>query len=280
MLDNPTVVVRDLGKKFYLTKQGEEKGLVPLSKRTAVEALKPLSFAAYSGESIGIIGQNGSGKSTLFEIIAGNERPTSGSVLVSEQPTLLSVSAALQQHLNARDNARLGLLAKGMKPAQIDEILDEVVEWADIGDAVNRPLRTYSSGMAARLKFSIATAIRSEILLVDEALATGDAAFTGRAQTRMQSMLADAATIFLVSHSIGTIRAQCSRTIWLHEGELIADGPTRHVTQMYQRWTKFSAERDRVKANQILRRMKADFKPSSIILFSEAARYLDKPLGN
>lgn len=271
----PAVVARDLSKNFYLTKDGEERGLSLKRNRRVVEALKPTSFVVYKGESVGIVGRNGSGKSTLFEIVAGIENPSTGSVLVAHKPTLLSVGAALQSHLNAYDNVRLGLLAKGMNPESISEIQQSVVQWADIGEAAHRPLRSYSSGMAARLKFSIATAVRSEILLIDEALATGDAAFNGRAARRMQEMLDEASTIFMVSHSIATIRQQCTRVMWLHNGDLIADGSPRYVTQMYQRWSDFAAARDRKRANQLLRRMSQSYKPKRIILDSEAARILD-----
>lgn len=166
-------------------------------------------------------------------------------------------------------------MAKGVSRAEAEKLKKSVVDWADIDEAVNRPLRTYSSGMGARLKFAIATAVRSEVLLVDEALATGDAAFTERAEQRMSEMLKDAATIFLVTHSVGTIRKQCTRAIWLHEGEIIADGNPRRVTQMYQRWSEFVADRDRVKANQLIRRMKREYKPKKIILDSEAIAMLD-----
>lgn len=276
MSTKPTVVVRNLSKTYYLTKDGEERGLTPRNRRTSVEALKPTTFVAHSGESIGIIGRNGSGKSTLSALIAGHAEPTSGMVLVSAQPTLLSVSAALQPHLNALDNVKLGLLAKGMTPAEADEIKESVVRWADIGKASDRPLKTYSSGMGARLKFAIATAVRSEILLVDEALATGDASFNARAEQRMSSMLANASTIFLVTHSASTIRRQCNRTIWIDQGEIIADGAPRKITQLYQRWSDYTADNDRAKAMQLIRRMRRDYKPRTLLLGSEATAINNK----
>ncbi|ANR61415.1 hypothetical protein BSP99_02195 [Corynebacterium glutamicum] len=241
-----------------------------------VEALKPMSLACFTGESIGIIGRNGSGKSTLLSLIAGNEKPTAGEVFVSSHPTLLSVSAALQPHLNALDNVRLGLLAKGAAPSLVEEIEHHVVDWADIGDAIDRPLKTYSSGMAARLKFAIATAIRPQILLVDEALATGDAAFNEKAQDRMNSFLEKDGTVLVVSHSAGTIQQHCSRAIWIHEGEVIADGPTDDVTYLYSGWSRHISNRDRISAAKMIRRAQKSYYPTKILFDSEATAMLDK----
>ncbi|WP_169466608.1 ABC transporter ATP-binding protein [Corynebacterium maris] len=269
------MVARSLGKTFSLTPEGEEVGFTPRRKRIVVEALKPVSFAVSAGESIGIIGQNGSGKSTLLSLIAGSESQSTGSILVSSQPTLLSVSAALQQHLTGLQNVRLGLLAKGLSLSEAKNIELEVAQWADIGDAIHRPMKTYSSGMGARLRFAIATAVPPKVLLVDEALATGDAAFNARARSRMNSFLDNAATVFLASHSINEVRNQCKRVLWLHEGELIADGPTDQVTRFYRKWTTLSSEGDRKTAAQMIRRMKRDFVPKQIILDSEAAKMLD-----
>lgn len=269
MSNNPTIVARNLGKTYYLTKGGEDRGLGSRKNRVAIEALKPLSFIARSGESIGVIGRNGSGKSTLFSLLAGNESPTQGEVLVRSEPTLLSVSAALQPHLTAPDNVRLGLLAKGILPKEVEQMKHEVAAWADIGTAIDRPLRTYSSGMAARLKFSIATAVKPDILLVDEALATGDSAFNARAEERMNSFLEQAGTVLLVTHSISTIRNQCTRAIWLHEGELIADGSSEEVTHFYRTWSKHLANQDRIKAGQIIRRVRNDYIPKKIYFNSE-----------
>lgn len=275
MSSNPTIVARNLSKTYFLTKDGEERGFNLRRGRKVVEALKPISLVANSGESVGIIGRNGSGKSTLFSLLAGNETPTTGSVLVSSQPTLLSVSAALQPHLNAVDNVRLGLLAKGLRPAEVDEIKHDVAAWAEIGEAVDRPLKTYSSGMAARLKFAIATAVKPEILLVDEALATGDTAFNSKAQHRMESFLEHAATVLIVTHAIHTIRDHCTRALWLHEGTLIADGDPNVISQFYRRWTKFSAESDRKRAAQVIRRMRSEYVTPKIVLDSEAIDALD-----
>lgn len=279
-IKEPTIVARGLAKTFYLTKSGDERGLTPKRRRTAVEALKPMSLVTYTGESVGIIGRNGSGKSTLLSLIAGNENPTAGKIFVSSHPTLLSVGAALQPHLNAIDNVRLGLLAKGAAPSLVEEIERRVADWADIGEAVDRPLKTYSSGMTARLKFAIATAIRPEILLVDEALATGDSAFNEKAQERMNSFLEKDGTVLIVSHSAGAIKNHCTRAIWIHEGEVIADGPTDEVTYLYSGWSRYVSDRDRISAGKMIRRAQNSYNPTEILFDSEAVAILDKEIKN
>ena len=273
-LNEPSVVVRDVSKTYLVNRDGSEHGLWLKRRGTKVEALKSTNFVVLKGESIGIIGKNGSGKSTLLKMIAGQEKPTSGEILVSSEPALLTVSAALQQHLTGMENIRLGLLASGLTPEAVSEVEDSVANWADIGDAVHRPMNTYSSGMGARLKFSIATAVKPDILLVDEALATGDTAFAARAKQRMDEFLADAATIFIVSHAPTTIRENCTRAIWIHEGQVIADGDAYYVSSQYGKWSKAVSENDRVTAGMILRRMAGDYVAPRILFDTEAAKLL------
>ena len=269
--NNPSVIVRDLSKNYIVSKDGSEVGISLARRGFHVEALKPLSFVAESGQSIGIIGKNGSGKSTLLNLIAGHEKPTTGDIWVSEQPALLSVGAALQSHLSGMQNIRLGLLASGLTPEHVAEIQYDVAKWAEIGPAIERPLKTYSSGMGARLRFAIATAIRPKILLVDEALSTGDSTFKAKAEERMAEFLDHASTVFIVSHGAATIRKNCSRALWLHEGELIADGTARAISGLYGKWSRALSQKDSKLANQIIRRARRQFSSPRIILDSEAA---------
>lgn len=272
--NDPTVVVRGLQKTFAVNRSGSE--LTLSRKRQKVDALKNVNFVAERGESIGVLGRNGSGKSTLLNIMAGNERPTSGDVKVSSRPSLLSVSAVLQPHLSGRQNVRLGLLAQGIDPRRVRQIEDEVGEWAQIGEALDRPLITYSAGMKARLKFAIATADRPEILLVDEALATGDAAFAQRAKQRMQTFLENSGTVFIVSHSSGALQEHCNRAIWLHFGEVLADGDVDDVGKEYTTWSQYSASGDLDGADSVLANMRSDYVEPEIVFDSEAAAKLDQ----
>lgn len=272
--NDPTVVVRNLKKTFVVNKSGSELTLSPYRRR--VEALKGVSFVAERGESIGVLGRNGSGKSTLLNVIAGNEKPTSGDILVSSVPSLLSVSAALQSHLSGRQNVRLGLLAQGLPPKNVRALENEVGEWAQIGEALDRPLNTYSSGMKARLKFAISTANHPEILMVDEALATGDAAFAQRAKERMQTFLRNSGTVFIVSHSPGALKQHCNRAIWLHLGEVLADGSVEDVGEEYAKWSRYSAAGDSNSADLVLDEMRSNYESPEIVFDSEAIRKLDQ----
>lgn len=235
---SPTVVVRDITKTYIVRGAESSSTSRKVFRRRAmpVHALKGVSFVATEGESIGILGSNGSGKSTLLRLIAGGESPTSGDLRVMAEPILLGISAALQPELSGRRNVELGCLAMGMTPAETRKLYEPIVELSGIGDAIYRPMKTYSSGMAARLRFAIATAVDPEILLIDEALSAGDAAFEERATQRMNELLSKAGTMFLVSHSAQTIQKMCSRAIWLHEGRIIADGEAEDVAVQYRVW--------------------------------------------
>lgn len=206
----------------------------PVPVKHEVEAVRGVSFVARQGEAIGVIGKNGSGKSTLMRAIAGLLPPASGEIYADAQPTLLGVSSALIQALPGSRNIELGLLALGMHPDEIAAKYDDIVAFSGIGDAIHMPMRTYSSGMGARLKFAIASSVSHDILLIDEALATGDGEFLRRSAERIQQLRDEADTIFLVSHSMGSVRSTCSRVIWLDEGRIIADGDPDDIIPQYE----------------------------------------------
>lgn len=268
MSSNTTVVARGLGKSYFIAKNGNYQSLFR-SRMQEVQALQSASFVATAGESIGILGKNGSGKSTLIRLIAGTESPTRGEVYVKAKPTLLGVSAALQREMSGRDNVRLGLLAMGLSPAEVAQKSPEVIEWAELTEAIDRPLKTYSSGMTARLKFSIATSVKREILLVDEALSTGDSTFTAKAKGRMNEFLDTAGTVFLVSHGATTIQEHCTRAIWLHEGEMIADGPAEQITKSYRVWGNRRATGKEEEASAIIEKMRSRFREPQIVFEDE-----------
>jgi teichoic acid transport system ATP-binding protein len=205
-----------------------------------VHAVKGVSFAAYEGEAIGIIGSNGSGKSTLLRAIAGLLPANKGAVYTKGQPSLLGVNAALLSDLSGERNAMIGCLAMGMSRAEARKLVPEIIEYSGInerGDFGSLPMRTYSSGMGARLRFAIASAKSHEVLLIDEALATGDAKFRRRSEERVKQLRESAGTVFLVSHTTSTIRETCERTMWLESGVIRADGPTDDVVDEYEAFT-------------------------------------------
>ena len=203
------------------------------SGRTVVHALKGVSVDARRGDAIGVIGSNGSGKSTLLAALAGLLPPTSGEILVSSEPTLMGVGAALLPGATGLRNIRLGCLALGMSADELEERIAEIVEFTELGEAIDRPIKTYSSGMRARLHFAISTSVRPEILLIDEALAVGDKGFRAKSRARLESLLADAGTLFLVSHSMPEITRLCSRALWIEKGLVVADGPVDEVVERY-----------------------------------------------
>lgn len=200
-----------------------------------VHALKGVSFVANANESIGVIGTNGSGKSTLMRTITGLTPATRGAVYAKSRPNLLGVGAALIPDLSGGNNIILGGLAMGMERAEIEAQYDEIVEFTGLKEFVDMPMRTYSSGMSARLKFAIATAKQHEILIVDEALSVGDRDFQKKSEKRIRDIRERAGTVFLVSHSMRSIRDTCNRTIWIEKGELRADGDTDSVVKQYEK---------------------------------------------
>ncbi|MGY0057122.1 ABC transporter ATP-binding protein [Streptomyces sp. LZ34] len=205
-----------------------------------VHAVRGVTFVAYRGESIGLIGSNGSGKSTLLKAVAGLLPTERGKVYTDGQPSLLGVNAALMNDLTGERNVILGGLAMGMSREQIRERYEGIVDFSGInekGDFITLPMRTYSSGMAARLRFSIAAAKDHDVLMIDEALATGDRKFQKRSEARIRELRKDAGTVFLVSHNNKSIRDTCDRVLWLEKGELLMDGPTDEVIKAYEKET-------------------------------------------
>lgn len=199
-----------------------------------LKAVRGVSIEAYPGDAVGIIGRNGSGKSTLLRALAGLLPVSQGAVYARSTPVLLGVSAALQQELSGRRNIFLGGTALGLSRRELEERFDDIVRFAGLEDFIDLPLRAYSSGMVARLQFSIATTIRPDILLIDEALAVGDAEFKKKSEERIEELLETAGTIFLVTHSLGMVEKICTRAFWLDKGEVKAQGETDKVMAAYQ----------------------------------------------
>lgn len=205
------------------------------SGRSLVRAIRGVSLDVREGETVGVIGLNGSGKSTLLSAIAGVLPPTRGEILVSEEPRLMGVGSALIGEASGLRNIRLGCLALGMPKAEVEDRLDELVAFTELGDAIHRPLNTYSSGMRARVQFVVATAVSPRILLLDEALSVGDKDFRKKSRTRVEQIIDGAGTLFMVNHSLSELVNFCSRGIWLQEGKIMMDGEITDVISAYQK---------------------------------------------
>lgn len=230
------------------------RALNPLPNTVTVHALNELSLVVNRGESVGVIGRNGSGKSTLMKLVSGQVRPSSGAIHASSTPIMLGVNAALVPELSGDQNVVLGCLAMGLSHEEIAARFDEVVEVSGLEKSIHLPMKSYSSGMGSRLRFAIAACANPEILLVDEALNTGDAQFAARSMQRMDELRSQAGCVLLVSHSLDTIKKMTSRTIWLDRGDLIMDGPSKDVTRAYMQFTKELSKGN----NMTAQRMRSD----------------------
>jgi len=242
----PVVMVDNLHVKYQVFSSGKALGnagarrlLQPKMRGVrTVHALKGISFVAYENESIGIIGSNGSGKSTLLRAITGLTPPAAGSVYARSRPSLLGVGAALIPDLSGDKNITLGGLALGYNREQVEHMREEITKFAELEEFIDLPMRTYSSGMAARLKFAIAASKEHDILIVDEALAVGDAKFRKRSEAKIREIRENAGTVFLVSHSMNSIKETCNRCIWIEKGVQKMDGDPDTVIKAYQQHKK------------------------------------------
>ena len=204
-----------------------------------VEAIKDVSFEVANGSAMGIIGSNGAGKSTLMRAMAGILPPTSGSIEVwGKASTLLALGVGFNQSLSGRENIILGGLAAGLSRKEVEERADEVAEWTELGDFIDMPMRTYSSGMSARVGFSVAVHMKPDILMIDEALSTGDAHFREKANAKMAELRESARAMFLVSHGLGSIKEMCSEVLWLDHGKLMMRGEPDDVVTAYMKFVK------------------------------------------
>ena len=202
-----------------------------------VHALQGISFDVAEGTSLGIIGANGAGKSTLMRALAGVLPPTSGRIEVrGEISSLLSLGVGFNGALSGRENVMLGGLAQGLTRAQVAERADEIAEFAELGDFMDLPLRTYSAGMAGRLAFAVSVHMEPDILLIDEALSAGDAKFKNKAAAKMDELMSSARAMFIVSHSLASIRELCNEAIWIHEGRLMLRGTPQECGDAYMRF--------------------------------------------
>lgn len=197
-------------------------------------ALDQVSFKVKKGETLGLIGRNGAGKSTMLKIISGILKPTSGSVVCHGNVVpMLELGSGFDMDLTGRENIFLNGAILGYSEEFLLEKYDEIVEFSELGDFIGTPIRNYSSGMLARLAFSIATVVKPEILIVDEILSVGDAAFQEKSRRRMMELMGGGTTVLFVSHSIEQIREMCRRVVWLEQGRVRMAGEAGEVCDVY-----------------------------------------------
>ncbi len=199
-----------------------------------VEAVKDVSFDLPRRRVLGIIGRNGAGKSTLVRAVAGILPPTKGRIEIRGRvSTLLALGVGFNNKLTGYENVVLGGLAAGYTRAEVERKMEQIAEWTELGEFLEMPVKTYSSGMSSRLAFAVAVHMEPDILIVDEALSTGDAYFKAKAMAKMDELLDQAHTMLVVSHALGTIQQMCTDTIWLEKGNLRMYGPPEEVIAAY-----------------------------------------------
>ncbi len=197
-------------------------------------ALKDISFKVEKGDRVGIMGFNGAGKSTLLKTIAGVLKPTMGSVRVSGViAPMLELGAGFDMNYSGAENIYLYGATMGFSRKFIEEKYDEIVEFSELGEFIDAPLKSYSSGMKSRLGFAIATAVKPDVLILDEVLSVGDAAFKDKSEQRILDMMEDGVTVLFVSHSTDRVRKICNKAIILTKGQIVAEGEVNEICDMY-----------------------------------------------
>ncbi len=231
---DPMVIVDDLHIVYRVYGAGGDKGtaataLLRMVRRQTrpsvreVHAIRGISLVANRGDAIGIIGRNGSGKSTLLRAIAGLLPAERGAVYTTGEAALLGVNAALMDDLTGDRNVVLGCLAMGMTRQESKDRYQGIVDFSGVGEFIDLPMRTYSTGMGSRLRFAIASAKSHDVLLIDEALATGDAEFRIKSHKRIMELREESGAVFLVAHNLNEIEETCNRVVWLEKGKIVMD---------------------------------------------------------
>ncbi|MGG1637079.1 ABC transporter ATP-binding protein [Paenibacillus sp. NRS-1760] len=253
MSDEFVIEVRNLTKKYKLYDKPSDRlkeALNPVKKKYHKDfgALKDVSFSLKKGEALGIIGKNGSGKSTLLKIITGVLTPTSGSVNVNGRiSALLELGAGFNPEYTGLENIYLNATIMGISNEEVDARLDDILSFADIGEFINQPVKSYSSGMFARLAFAVAINVDPDILIVDEALAVGDIHFQAKCYRKFDEFKEQGKTILFVTHSLDSIIRYCTSAIVLNEGELINQGSPKEMVDIFKKIITKSKTRNNVK---------------------------------
>ena len=238
-MSRPAILVDHIGVRFrpYLDRKPTlRRSLSRMKSREQVDvvALDDVSFQVERGEAFGIVGANGAGKSTLLRVIARTLKPNEGRVVVNgKTSTLLQLGVGFNPQLSGAKNVYLGGLAAGLTRREVDAVYDEVVAFAELDDAIHRPMKTYSSGMFSRLAFSVSMHLDPDVLLLDEVLAVGDAGFRAKSMGVMRDLLDQSGTIVFVSHSLSSVAEFCDRTLWLERGKVRMLGPAEDVVDAY-----------------------------------------------
>lgn len=258
-----SIVFTNVTKKYKMYQKPYDKLwdlVLPNGYGKDFYALQNISFTAEKGDIIGIVGVNGAGKSTLSNLISGVIPPTKGSIKINGDAALISIGAGLNNQLTGRENIELKCLMLGFSKEEIAELTPDIIEFAEIGDFIDQPVKSYSSGMKSRLGFAISVNIDPDILVIDEALSVGDKIFAQKCLDKMDSFKEKGKTIFFISHSIGQVKEFCQKALWLEAGQIKAYGTVEEIIPQYEqfirKFNKMSKE-EKKKFNQQIMEMRS-----------------------
>lgn len=269
---------RDRLKQFFLPRARRMIGMPTAQYYRDFWALKNISFQVKRGETVGIVGRNGSGKSTLLQLICDTLNPTTGSIETHGRvAALLELGSGFNPEFTGRENVYLNGAVLGLSRAEIDERLGDILEFADIGQFIDHPVKTYSSGMAVRLAFSVAINVDPKILIIDEALSVGDELFQRKCFSRIESIRSKGTTILFVSHSGGAVVELCDRALLIDSGELLAIGTPKKIVGRYQKLLYAPADR-RESIRSEIRGEDTDYLVESITTLSKAESFAENDL--
>lgn len=249
MPDSPAISLTDVTKSYRLYTSVKEQALDVLGlswlrfwsgpRYTTYPALDGITLEVERGERLGIVGRNGAGKTTLLKLITGNFAPTSGVVHVNGTvQALMQTGLGFHPEFTGHDNVRSALLYNGLSRSETEAAIEDVIDFAELGEFIDQPLKTYSLGMQSRLMFAAATAIRPDIIIIDEVLGAGDAYFSAKSAQRMLKLAASGCTLLLVSHSMQQVLQFCERAIWIESGRIVKEGPALAVVKGYEEFTQ------------------------------------------
>lgn len=248
------VEFRNVSKLYNLNIKTED------SKQKRFYALKDISFTINKGEIVGFLGTNGSGKSTLFKILSGLSEPSEGEVIINGETSLIAIKSGLKKQLTGLENIKLKGALLGLSKKQIQDSIDTIVEFSELGDFIYQPVKSYSSGMKSRLGFAISVSMDPDIILVDEALSVGDAAFNEKCFRKIKELQESGKTILFVSHSMNEIKKICTSAIWIESGSLMDAGDIKNVTEQYSNYmnelkSKSNKEREQLRKDKFEERV-------------------------